>query len=42
MTILSKVIFFDGNQTHRDRQIIATIVNESDYPHECQPDDLIK
>ncbi|RCJ40607.1 hypothetical protein A6770_37690, partial [Nostoc minutum NIES-26] len=27
--------------THRDRQIIATIVNQSDYPHECQPDDVI-
>ncbi|RCJ24050.1 hypothetical protein A6770_28810 [Nostoc minutum NIES-26] len=27
--------------TDRDRQIIATIVNQSDYPHECQPDDVI-
>lgn len=27
--------------TSRDRQIIATIVNESDYSHECKPEDVV-
>ncbi|MEA5503917.1 hypothetical protein VB735_12505 [Halotia wernerae UHCC 0503] len=27
--------------TDRDRTIIATIVNQSDYPHECQPQDVV-
>ncbi|MBD6620024.1 hypothetical protein FNW02_30570 [Komarekiella sp. 'clone 1'] len=27
--------------TSRDRTIIATIVNQSDYPHDCQPQDVV-
>ncbi|WP_341531504.1 hypothetical protein WKK05_36015 (plasmid) [Nostoc sp. UHCC 0302] len=27
--------------TTQDRQIIATIVNESDYSHECKPEDVV-
>ncbi|NDJ26080.1 hypothetical protein GS682_31790 [Nostoc sp. B(2019)] len=27
--------------TDRDRTIIATIVNQSDYPHDCQPQDVV-
>uniref|UniRef100_UPI0018660984 hypothetical protein n=1 Tax=Nostoc sp. MG11 TaxID=2721166 RepID=UPI0018660984 len=27
--------------TDRDRTIIATIVNQSDYPHNCQPQDVV-
>ncbi|BAZ50279.1 hypothetical protein NIES4103_28950 [Nostoc sp. NIES-4103] len=27
--------------TSRDRRIIATIVNQSHYPYECQPSDVI-
>ncbi|WP_193200222.1 hypothetical protein [Nostoc sp. MG11] len=27
--------------TSRDRRIIATIVNESDYPHDCQIEDVV-
>ncbi|WGV29190.1 hypothetical protein [Halotia branconii] len=27
--------------TDRDRTIIATIVNQSDYPHDCQPQNVV-
>ncbi|WP_191761840.1 hypothetical protein [Komarekiella delphini-convector] len=27
--------------TDRDRLIIATIVNQSDFPHDCQPQDVV-
>ena len=27
--------------TTRDRQIITTIVNESDYSHDCKPEDVV-